>query len=101
MTVRKKGKLPYETVGEDYTLEYGVDRVEIHRDAIEAGERVLIVDDLVATGGTAGAAVRLIEQLGGTAVALTVMIDLPDLGGSRMLRGIGCRVESLCTFEGE
>lgn len=96
--VRKKGKLPFDTVGEDYALEYGVDRVEIHRDAITPGERVLLVDDLVATGGTAAAAVRLIGQLGGSTPALTVMIDLPDLGGSHRLTEMGCRVRSLCQF---
>lgn len=99
--VRKKGKLPAATIGHDYELEYGVDRVEIHVDALVAGERVLLVDDLVATGGTAEAAARLIEQTGATLVETCFVIDLPDLGGRRRLEAAGRRVFALMEFEGE
>jgi adenine phosphoribosyltransferase len=99
--VRKKGKLPWRTVRQDYALEYGVDAVELHEDALAAGENVLIVDDLIATGGTALATVRLIEQLGAHAVGASFVIDLPDLGGISRLRALGLRVEALCAFEGE
>jgi len=99
--VRKPGKLPWETVGEDYELEYGSDRVEVHRDAIQAGERVLLVDDLIATGGTAAAAVRVIERIGGMVDACAFVIELPELGGRSRLEGNGRRILSLCSFEGE
>ncbi len=98
--IRKKGKLPAETVGHDYELEYGTDRVEMHSDAIRAGERVLLVDDLIATGGTAEAAVRLIEQVGGQLVEACFVIDLPDLGGRRMLEARGRAVFTLVEFAG-
>jgi adenine phosphoribosyltransferase len=98
--VRKAGKLPAETFGADYELEYGVDRVEIHRDAILPGDRVLIVDDLVATGGTAGAAVRLLREAGANVVGCAFIIDLPDLGGRNKLTAMGCPVHVLCAFEG-
>jgi len=99
--IRKQGKLPAETVGHDYELEYGADRVEIHTDAITQGEQVLLVDDLIATGGTAEAAAALIGKLGGDLVACAFVIDLPDLGGSERLRQQGYQVYSLCEFEGE
>jgi adenine phosphoribosyltransferase len=99
--VRKRGKLPWTTLGQDYELEYGSDRVEIHADAIRAGERVLLVDDLVATGGTAEAAIRLIEQAGGEIVACAFVVELPELGGRRRLEGLGHEVVALCEFEGE
>jgi len=99
--VRKPGKLPSETVGEDYELEYGTDRVEIHRDAIQAGERVLLVDDLIATGGTAAAAIRVIERVGGVVDACAFVIELPDLGGRSRVEGDGRRILSICSFEGE
>ncbi len=99
--VRKKGKLPWETIGEDYDLEYGTDRVEIHADAVHRGEKVLIVDDLVATGGTATATIRLIEQAGGEVVGLSFVVDLPDLGGHKRLEDLGYDVLTLCAFEGE
>ena len=99
--VRKKGKLPAETVGKDYELEYGVDRIEIHTDAITRGERVLLVDDLIATGGTAEAATDLISDVGGEIVECAFVIDLPDLGGSDKLRQRGYEVFSLCQFEGD
>ncbi len=99
--IRKKGKLPAETVGQDYELEYGIDRVEIHTDAISRGEKVLLVDDLLATGGTAAAAASLIEELGGEIVECAFVIDLPDLGGSKRLSEAGYKVFTQCAFEGE
>jgi adenine phosphoribosyltransferase len=99
--IRKPGKLPWETVGEDYQLEYGTDRVEIHRDAIQPAERVLLVDDLIATGGTAEAAVRVIERVGGVVEACAFVIELPDLGGRSRIETAARRVLSICSFEGE
>lgn len=99
--VRKRGKLPHTTVGVDYTLEYGVDRLEVHADAILPGARILVVDDLIATGGTALAAVDLIEGLGGVVVGVAAIVDLPDLGGSGRLRALGHAVHALCAFEGD
>lgn len=99
--IRKQGKLPAETIGHDYELEYGTDRIEIHTDAISAGERVLLVDDLVATGGTAEAACILIGKMGGTIVECCVVIDLPDIGGRARLEGQGFTLFSLCAFEGD
>ncbi len=98
--VRKQGKLPAETIGEDYTLEYGAETLEIHTDALSPGERVLLVDDLVATGGTAAAAIRLVERLGGDVVNAGFIVDLPDLGGSRLLAKMGLTVDALCAFPG-
>ncbi len=98
--VRKKGKLPWRTLRQDYQLEYGVDSVEMHEDALTQGEKVLIIDDLIATGGTALAAVKLIEGLGATVVGASFVIDLPDLGGMQKLRDLGLRTEALCAFEG-
>ncbi len=98
--VRKSGKLPAETIGHDYALEYGADRVEIHIDAISKGEQVLLVDDLIATGGTAEASVALIQKLGGIVIGCTFVIDLPDLGGSKRLADNGIETFSLCEFEG-
>ena len=99
--IRKKGKLPAETIGQDYELEYGTDRVEIHIDAITKGEKVLLVDDLIATGGTAEAAASLIEEAGGEIVECCFVIDLPDLGGRKRLEGKGYKIFTLCEFEGE
>lgn len=99
--IRKKGKLPYDTIGEAYELEYGVDEVEIHVDAIEKGDRVLLVDDLIATGGTAGAAIKLLERAGAEIALCSFVIDLPDLGGADKLRAMGKQVVSLLEFEGE
>lgn len=99
--IRKKGKLPSETVGQDYELEYGIDRVEIHVDAVGPGERVLLVDDLIATGGTAEAAVSLLRSLGGDIVECAFVIDLPDLGGRSRLESAGLAVYTTCEFEGE
>jgi adenine phosphoribosyltransferase len=99
--IRKKGKLPAETVGQDYELEYGTDRIEMHVDAVSQGERVLLVDDLLATGGTAGAACKLIESMGGKIVECCFVIDLPDLGGRARLEKHGHKVFALCEFEGD
>jgi len=99
--IRKKGKLPAETVGHDYELEYGTDRVEMHVDAVSRGEQVLLVDDLIATGGTAGAACKLIESMGGKIVECCFVIDLPDLGGRARLEKQGQKVFALCEFEGD
>jgi adenine phosphoribosyltransferase len=99
--IRKKGKLPAETVGQDYELEYGTDRIEMHVDAVSQGERVLLVDDLIATGGTAIAACKLIENMGGTIVECCFVIDLPDLGGRARLEKHGHKVFALCEFEGD
>lgn len=99
--IRKKGKLPAKTVGHDYELEYGVDRVEMHVDAVSKGERVLVVDDLIATGGTAEAAIKLVEKMGGTIIECCFVIDLPDLGGRKRLRKLKQKVFALCEFEGE
>jgi len=99
--IRKKGKLPAETVGQDYELEYGTDRIEMHVDAVSPGERVLLVDDLIATGGTAGAACKLIESMGGRIVECCFVIDLPDLGGRVRLEKHGHKVFALCEFEGD
>jgi len=98
--IRKKGKLPGRTISQDYTLEYGEAIVEIHEDAIEAGQRVLIVDDLLATGGTAEAGIRLVERLGGVITGCAFIVDLPDLGGRKRLEALGMDVHALCAFEG-
>lgn len=98
--IRKPGKLPYRTISEDYELEYGTDRLEIHEDAIRSGDLVLLTDDLIATGGTAEAAVKLIRQAGGTVVAACFAVDLPELGGTARLRSMGVDVITLCEFDG-
>ncbi|MFC1494612.1 adenine phosphoribosyltransferase [Thermodesulfobacteriota bacterium] len=99
--IRKKGKLPAETVSHEYELEYGTDTVEIHKDAISNGDRVLIVDDLLATGGTAMAAVSLIEKLGGIVAELAFVVDLPDLMGSKKITDRGYDIYTMIEFEGE
>jgi adenine phosphoribosyltransferase len=99
--IRKPGKLPAETIDQDYKLEYGTDRIEVHVDAIEKGEKVLIVDDLIATGGTAEAAVRLVQKVKGDIVECCFIIDLPDIGGRARLEDLGQKVFTLCEFEGE
>jgi adenine phosphoribosyltransferase len=98
--LRKKGKLPGKTIGQEYTLEYGVDIIEIHADAITKGERILIVDDLIATGGTAEAAAKLIRRSGGEVAGATFIIDLPDLGGRKRLEALGVACHVLMEFEG-
>ena len=99
--IRKPGKLPAETIDQDYKLEYGTDRIEVHLDAIEKGEKVLIVDDLIATGGTAEATVRLVQKMKGDIVECCFIIDLPDIGGRDRLENMGQKVFTLCEFEGE
>jgi adenine phosphoribosyltransferase len=99
--IRKPGKLPAETISEEYTLEYGKSKVEIHKDAIQKGQRVLICDDLVATGGTALAACHLIKKLGGVIVECSFIIDLPDLRGKEKLEKEGYKAFALLEFEGE
>ena len=98
--VRKKGKLPHKTIGQEYQLEYGVDAIEIHEDAIMPGQRVLLVDDLVATGGTAEAAIELLHRSGGELVSAAFVIDLPELGGAERLRRRGVKVHTLVAFAG-
>ncbi len=98
--IRKKGKLPGQTLGENYALEYGVDTIEIHADVLEAGDRVLLIDDLIATGGTALAAVNLLRRTGATVEHAGFVIDLFDLPGAGRLRAVGVKVVSLIEFEG-
>ena len=98
--VRKKGKLPLETLRATYALEYGTDEIEIHRDAVQPGERVLLVDDLIATGGTAEAAVNLLAGLGAEVVAACFIVDLPELGGADKIRRLGVPVRTLVSFGG-
>ena len=99
--IRKPGKLPAETIKQDYKLEYGSDQIEVHIDAIKEGERVLIVDDLIATGGTVEAAVKLVQKMKGEVLECCFIIDLPDIGGSKKLESMGQNVFSLCEFEGD
>ncbi|AOG04715.1 adenine phosphoribosyltransferase [Bosea sp. RAC05] len=98
--VRKKGKLPHETVSVTYDLEYGTDEIEVHKDAVSPGERVLLVDDLIATGGTAEGAVNLLSRLGAEVVAACFIVDLPDLGGADRIRRLGVPVRTLVSFGG-
>ncbi|HOV04820.1 MAG TPA: adenine phosphoribosyltransferase, partial [Kaistiaceae bacterium] len=99
--IRKKGKLPHKVIGQEYSLEYGVDTIEMHADALVEGDRVLLIDDLIATGGTAEAAIDLIRRSGGEIVAAAFVIDLPDLGGADRLRRKGVDVHTLVEFEGD
>ena len=99
--IRKKGKLPAEVESQEYQLEYGTDKIEIHKDAIKKGDRVLLIDDLLATGGTAGAAAALIEKLGGIVVEMAFIVDLPDVGGKKKLTGKGYKIFALTEFEGD
>ncbi len=98
--IRKKGKLPHTKVSIAYSLEYGVDEMEIHDDAIAPGQRVILVDDLIATGGTAEGAVKLLKQIGADVVAACFVIDLPDLGGAQKIRDLGVPVRTLMSFDG-
>lgn len=99
--IRKKGKLPHDIVRVAYSLEYGLDEMEMHRDGVKPGEKVILIDDLIATGGTAEAAVKLLGQIGADIVAACFVIDLPDLGGRRKLEALGVPVRTLIAFEGE
>ncbi|RYB01864.1 adenine phosphoribosyltransferase [Lichenibacterium ramalinae] len=98
--IRKKGKLPHATVSIAYSLEYGIDEMEMHEDAVAPGERVILVDDLIATGGTATAAVALLKRIGAEVEAACFVIDLPDLGGARKIRDLGVPVRTLMEFAG-
>ena len=98
--IRKKGKLPYKTVAISYALEYGFDEMEMHEDAVAAGERVILVDDLIATGGTAAGAIGLLRKMGAEVVAACFVIDLPDLGGAKKIEALGVPTRSLVSFEG-
>jgi len=98
--LRKKGKLPHKTVSVEYALEYGVDSIEMHLDACAAGEKVMLIDDLIATGGTALAAIKLLRQAGANIVAAGFVVDLPDLGGADLVRAAGVPVSSLVAFGG-
>jgi adenine phosphoribosyltransferase len=98
--IRKKGKLPAKAIGQEYELEYGIDVIEMHEDAISPGQPVLLVDDLIATGGTAAAAVKLLRQLNADVVGAAFVIDLPDLGGCARLAELGIECHTLITFEG-
>jgi len=99
--IRKKGKLPHTTVRVAYSLEYGLDEMEMHEDAVSRGERIILVDDLIATGGTAEAAVKLLRQLGVEILGACFVIDLPELGGSKKLTDLGVPVRTLVSFEGQ
>jgi adenine phosphoribosyltransferase len=98
--IRKKGKLPAAVISEEYQLEYGEATLEVHDDAIHPGERILLVDDLLATGGTAEAGIKLVERLGGQIIGCAFVVDLPDLGGRRKLETMGMKVHALCAYEG-
>src|SRR5688572_6627244 len=98
--IRKKGKLPHATVRIAYSLEYGIDEMEMHKDAVDAGDRVVLVDDLIATGGTAEGAVKLLKQQGAQVLAACFIIDLPELGGADKIRKLGVPVRTLVAFEG-
>lgn len=98
--IRKKGKLPHDTVRVAYSLEYGIDEMEMHKDAVRPGEKVILVDDLIATGGTAEGAVKLLTQMGADIVAACFVIDLPQLGGRAKLEALGVEVNTLIGFEG-
>ncbi len=98
--VRKKGKLPFDTYEQDYDLEYGTDTLELHADAVRGQERILLIDDLIATGGTAEAAVKLLRKAGGNVIAAAFVIDLPDLGGRQRIEAMGVPVTTLVEFDG-
>jgi adenine phosphoribosyltransferase len=100
IAVRKKGKLPWQTISVEYELEYGTDEVEIHIDSVEPGDQILIIDDLIATGGTAAATTQLVRDAGGQVVGASFIVDLPDLGGRARLEAMGVQVRSLMAFEG-
>jgi adenine phosphoribosyltransferase len=99
--VRKSGKLPFKTVFHEYELEYGTDKIEIHTDAVSKGDKILLIDDLLATGGTSIAGAKLIEKLGGIIVEIGFIVDLPEVGGRKAIRDAGYKMFNLCEFEGE
>ncbi|MEK6581228.1 MAG: adenine phosphoribosyltransferase [Nitrospirota bacterium] len=99
--IRKKGKLPGKTIKHEYKLEYGTDTIEIHKDALKKGAKVLLVDDLLATGGTALASAALIEKLGGVVIEMAFIVDLPDVGGAKKLKSKGYKIFALTEFEGD
>jgi adenine phosphoribosyltransferase len=99
--IRKKGKLPGKTIAQDYTLEYGEATMEVHEDAILPGEKILVVDDLLATGGTCEASIKLIERLGGEIISAAFVVDLPDLGGRARLEKMGIDLHWLCEYAGD
>ncbi len=99
--IRKKGKLPFKTISHEYELEYGTGTIEIHTDGVHKDEKVVLVDDLLATGGTAEASIRLVEQTGGRISECCFVVDLPDIGGRKRLQNLGYDVFSLCEFSGE
>ena len=101
LPIRKKGKLPGKTIEQAYQLEYGEAVMEVHADAIEPGEKILVVDDLLATGGTAEAGIKLIERMGGEVISAAFVVDLPDLGGRERLSKMGVDLHWLCAYEGE
>ena len=101
VSIRKKGKLPRETVRIAYSLEYGIDEMEMHKDAVQPGDKILLVDDLIATGGTAEAAVKLCQEIGAEVIAACFVIDLPDLGGRKKIEALGVPVRTLIEFEGD
>ncbi len=98
--IRKKGKLPYQTISVEYELEYGMDEVEVHVDCLTPGDRILLVDDLIATGGTALAAIQLVREAGGDVVGASFVIDLPEIGGAARIEAAGVPVRTLMAFEG-
>ncbi len=98
--IRKKGKLPHTTVSIAYSLEYGIDEMEVHSDAVTKGDRVILVDDLIATGGTAEGAVRLLQSIGAEVIAACFVINLPELGGAAKIEALGVPVRTLMSFEG-
>jgi adenine phosphoribosyltransferase len=98
--IRKKGKLPGKTISQSYDLEYGQDTIEIHEDALTVGQKVLLIDDLIATGGTAIGAITLIQKIGGVVVETAFVVDLPELGGAKKIENLGLKVHSLTTFSG-
>lgn len=98
--IRKRGKLPFDCYRHDYELEYGIDQLELHVDALSSGDRILLIDDLIATGGTAQAAAALLDKAGGIVVGCGFVIDLPDLGGRARLEQLGLKSLALCEFEG-
>ena len=100
IALRKKGKLPFETISEEYDLEYGKATLEVHKDALEPGGNILVIDDLIATGGTAAASINLIRSLGGNVAGCAFIIDLPEIGGAAKLESMGVKVKSLLAFEG-